>query len=112
MDPKANASLWLNLPQGEEAGPLELEIKRLSKLTEELNTGVAEAQMTWLRLQQELVQVTHEREEQLVSVDQLKKEVHIMEQKKLRIESEPGALWGRDYTALSSSISAPPATGT
>lgn len=59
--------------------------------------------MTWLRLQQELVQVTHEREEQLVSVDQLKKEVHIMEQKKLRIESESGALWGRDYTALSSS---------
>lgn len=44
--------------------------------------------MTWLRLQQELVQVTHEREEQLVSVDQLKKEMHIMEQKKLRIESE------------------------
>nr|XP_034363817.1 coiled-coil domain-containing protein 40 [Arvicanthis niloticus] len=73
---------------GEEAGPLELEIKRLSKLTEELNTGVAEAQMTWLRLQQELVQVTHEREEQLVSVDQLKKEVHIMEQKKLRIENK------------------------
>ncbi|GAB1297138.1 Coiled-coil domain-containing protein 40 [Apodemus speciosus] len=73
---------------GEEAGPLELEIKRLSKLTEEFNTGVAEAQMTWLRLQQELVQVTHEREEQLVSVDQLKKEVHIMEQKKLRIENK------------------------
>lgn len=45
--------------------------------------------MTWLRLQQELVQVTHEREEQLVSLDQLKKEMHIMEQKKLRLESEP-----------------------
>ncbi|KAK7797028.1 hypothetical protein U0070_003134 [Myodes glareolus] len=72
---------------GEEAGPLELEIKRLSKLTEEHNTGVAEAQMTWLRLQQELVQVTHEREEQLVSLDQLKKEMHIMEQKKLRLET-------------------------
>lgn len=56
--------------------------------------------MTWLRLQQELVQVTHEREEQLVSLDQLKKEMHIMEQKKLRLESEPlGAglrtPWGR-----------------
>lgn len=73
---------------GEEAGPLELEIKRLSKLTEDHNTGVAEAQMTWLRLQQELVQVTHEREEQLVSLDQLKKEMHIMEQKKLRVENK------------------------
>ncbi|XP_041491843.1 coiled-coil domain-containing protein 40 isoform X1 [Microtus oregoni] len=73
---------------GEEAGPLELEIKRLSKLTEEHNTGVAEAQMNWLRLQQELVQVTHEREEQMVSLDQLKKEMHIMEQKKLRLENK------------------------
>ncbi|XP_005070245.1 coiled-coil domain-containing protein 40 isoform X2 [Mesocricetus auratus] len=73
---------------GEEVGPLELEIKRLSKLTEENNLGVAEAQVTWLRLQQELVQVTHEREEQLVSLDQLKKEMHIMEQKKLRIENK------------------------
>ncbi|XP_036053938.1 coiled-coil domain-containing protein 40 isoform X3 [Onychomys torridus] len=73
---------------GEEAGPLELEIKRLSKLCEENNAGVAEAQMTWLRLQQELVQVTHEREEQLVSLDQLNKELHIMEQKKLRVENK------------------------
>lgn len=53
--------------------------------------------MTWLRLQQELVQVTHEREEQLVSLDQLNKELHIMEQKKLRVESEP---WGRGCPAL------------
>lgn len=111
MEPKAHASLLLTPLQGEEAGPLELEIKRLSKLTEEYNTGVAEAQMTWLRLQQELVQVTHEREEQLVSVDQLKKEVHIMEQKKLRIESEPGALWGRGHTALSSASHANPRPG-
>lgn len=44
--------------------------------------------MNWLRLQQELVQVTHEREEQMVSLDQLKKEMHIMEQKKLRLDSE------------------------
>lgn len=63
--------------------------------------------MTWLRLQQELVQVTHEREEQLVSLDQLKKEMHIMEQKKLRLESEPlGAglrtPWGRGCAALRS----------
>ncbi|XP_052613654.1 coiled-coil domain-containing protein 40 isoform X2 [Peromyscus californicus insignis] len=73
---------------GEEAGPLELEIKRLSKLCEENNAAVAEAQMAWLRLQQELVQVTHEREEQLVSLDQLNKELHIMEQKKLRVENK------------------------
>ncbi|XP_007645424.1 coiled-coil domain-containing protein 40 isoform X3 [Cricetulus griseus] len=73
---------------GEEAGPLELEIKRLTKLIEENNIGVSDAQLTWLRLQQELVQVTQEREEQLVSLNQLKKDIHIMEQKKLRIENK------------------------
>uniref|UniRef100_A0A8C6RLC8 Coiled-coil domain containing 40 n=1 Tax=Nannospalax galili TaxID=1026970 RepID=A0A8C6RLC8_NANGA len=73
---------------GEEAGPLELEIKRLTKLAQEQDTEVTQAQTTWLRLQQELVQATGEREEQLVSLDQLKKEVHILEQKKLRIENK------------------------
>ncbi|XP_004860936.1 coiled-coil domain-containing protein 40 isoform X2 [Heterocephalus glaber] len=73
---------------GEEAGPLELEIKRLSKLTEEYNANVTQAQVTWLRLQQELVKVTQEREEQLVSLDTLKKEAHILEQKKLRTENK------------------------
>ncbi|XP_021495438.1 coiled-coil domain-containing protein 40 isoform X2 [Meriones unguiculatus] len=73
---------------GEELGPLELEIKRLSKQTEEINGVLAEAQVNWLRLQQDLVQVTNEREEQMVCLDQLKKDMHIMEQKKLRIENK------------------------
>ncbi|XP_045670425.1 coiled-coil domain-containing protein 40 [Ursus americanus] len=73
---------------GEEVGPLELEIKRLTKLMEEHNTNVTQAQVTWLRLQQEMVTVTQEREEQLASLDMLKKELHILEQKKLRIESK------------------------
>lgn len=73
-------------------GPLELEIKRLTKLMEEHNTNVTQAQVTWLRLQQEMVTVTQEREEQLASLDMLKKELHILEQKKLRIESKcPGS---------------------
>lgn len=69
-------------------GPLELEIKRLTKLIEENTTNVTQAQVTWLRLQQEMVKVTQEREEHLVSLDMSKKEIHILEQKKLRIESE------------------------
>ncbi|XP_023555016.1 coiled-coil domain-containing protein 40 [Octodon degus] len=73
---------------GEEVGPLELEIKRLTRMTEEHNTSVTQAQETWLRLQQELVKVTQDREEQLVFLDKLKKEVHILEQKKLRTESK------------------------
>ncbi|XP_055448522.1 coiled-coil domain-containing protein 40 isoform X2 [Psammomys obesus] len=73
---------------GEELGPLELEIKRLSKQSEEINGVLAEAQVNWLRLQQDLVQVTNEREEQMVCLDQLKKDMHIMEQKKLRVENK------------------------
>ncbi|XP_029783178.1 coiled-coil domain-containing protein 40 [Suricata suricatta] len=73
---------------GEEVGPLELEIKRLTKLIEEHSGRVAEAQVAWLRLQQEMVQVTQEREGQLASLGMLEKEVHILEQKKLRIENK------------------------
>ncbi|XP_070630031.1 coiled-coil domain-containing protein 40 isoform X2 [Bos indicus] len=73
---------------GEEVGPLELEIKRLTKLIEENNTNVTQAQVTWLRLQQEMVKVTQEREEHLVSLDMSKKEIHILEQKKIRIENK------------------------
>ncbi|XP_007958017.1 coiled-coil domain-containing protein 40 [Orycteropus afer afer] len=73
---------------GEEVGPLELEIKRLTRLIEEHNTSVIQAQVSWLRLQQEMVKVTQEREEQLASLDMFKKEIRIMEQKKLRIENK------------------------
>ncbi|XP_067570831.1 coiled-coil domain-containing protein 40 isoform X1 [Pseudorca crassidens] len=73
---------------GEEVGPLELEIKRLTKLIEEHNAGVTQAQVTWLRLQQEMVAATQGREEHLASLDMSKKEIHILEQKKLRIENK------------------------
>ncbi|XP_030876404.1 coiled-coil domain-containing protein 40-like [Leptonychotes weddellii] len=88
---------------GEEVGPLELEIKRLTKLIEEHNTNVTQAQVTWLRLQQEMVKVTQEQEEQLVSLDMFKKEMHILEQKKLRIESiqvPPGPTWVSDQRSM------------
>ncbi|XP_008576800.1 PREDICTED: coiled-coil domain-containing protein 40 [Galeopterus variegatus] len=73
---------------GEEVGPLELEIKRLTKLIEEHSSSITQAQLTWLRLQQEMVKAAQEREEQLVSVNMLRKEIHILEQKKLRVESK------------------------
>lgn len=69
-------------------GPLGLEVKRLTKLIEEHSTSVIRAQVTWLRLQQEVVQATQQREEQLASLGTLKKEAHVLEQKKLRIESK------------------------
>lgn len=69
-------------------GPLELEIKRLSRLLDEHSTAVSQAQVSWLRLQQEMVKATQEREEQLAALHLFKKEVQILEQKKLRIESK------------------------
>lgn len=69
-------------------GPLELEIKRLSRLLDEHSTAVSQAQVSWLRLQQEMVKATQEREEQLAALHMFKKEVQILEQKKLRIESK------------------------
>lgn len=77
--------------QGEELGPLELEIKGLNKLIDEHSSGATKAQASWLRLQQDVVQATRVREEQLASVQMFKKEVHILEQKQLRMESKcPG----------------------
>ncbi|XP_020856436.1 coiled-coil domain-containing protein 40 [Phascolarctos cinereus] len=73
---------------GEELGPVELEIRRLNKLIDEYNTTLLRQQMKWLRLQQDLVKLTQDREDQLTSVDMFKKQITIMEQKRLRIEKK------------------------
>lgn len=93
-------------------GPLELEIKRLSKLIEEHNATTVQAQVTWLRLQQEMVKVTQEQEAQLASLDASKKELHIMEQKKLRIESKSRHARPCSDAQTSSGAGAPPRGGT
>uniref|UniRef100_A0A8C0H6P9 Coiled-coil domain 40 molecular ruler complex subunit n=1 Tax=Chelonoidis abingdonii TaxID=106734 RepID=A0A8C0H6P9_CHEAB len=73
---------------GQELGPLEVEINRLTKQIDEYNSEVMTLQKYWLRLQKELVKLTHKREEQLASLDMLKKQITIMEQKKVRTENE------------------------
>lgn len=81
-------AFWQISSQGEELGPLELEAKRLSRQLDEQGAEVTRAQTSWLRLQQDMVKATQEREEQLASLHLFRKEVRILEQKKLRIESE------------------------
>ncbi|XP_067164571.1 coiled-coil domain-containing protein 40 isoform X3 [Apteryx mantelli] len=73
---------------GQELGPLEVEINRLTKQIEECNSEVMTLQKYWLKLQKELVKLTHGREEQLASLDMLKKQITIMQQKKVRTENE------------------------
>ncbi|KFP09848.1 Coiled-coil domain-containing protein 40, partial [Egretta garzetta] len=71
---------------GQELGPLEIEINKLTKQIEEYNSEVMALQKYWLNLQKELVKLTHEREEQITSLDMLKKQITIMQQKKVRTE--------------------------
>ncbi|NXC37809.1 CCD40 protein, partial [Penelope pileata] len=73
---------------GQELGPLEIEINGLTKQIEECNSEALTLQKYWLNLQKELVKLTQEREEQVTSLDMLKKQLTIMQQKKVRIENE------------------------
>ncbi|NWW54635.1 CCD40 protein, partial [Pedionomus torquatus] len=73
---------------GQELGPLEIEINKLTKQIEECNSEVMTLQKYWLNQQKELVKLTQEREEQLASLDMLKKQITIMQQKKVRTENE------------------------
>ncbi|NXD16666.1 CCD40 protein, partial [Nothocercus nigrocapillus] len=73
---------------GQELGPLEVEINGLTKQIEECNSEVLTLQKYWLKLQNELVRLTHGREEQLTSLDLLKKQITVMQQKKVRTENE------------------------
>ncbi|KFW67451.1 Coiled-coil domain-containing protein 40, partial [Pygoscelis adeliae] len=73
---------------GQELGPLEIEINKLTKQIEEYNSEVMTLQKYWLNLQKELVKLTHEREEQIASLDMLKKQITIMQQKKVRTEKQ------------------------
>ena len=69
-------------------GPLEIEINKLTKEIEECNSEVMTLQKYWLSLQRELLKLTREQEDQLTSFDMLKKQMTIMQQKKVRTESK------------------------
>ncbi|MGH0128960.1 UNVERIFIED_CONTAM: hypothetical protein FKN15_057803, partial [Acipenser sinensis] len=73
---------------GEELGPVAIQIKNLSKEIEQQSSAISSMQQYWLQQQNELVFFTKEREEQAVSVETLKKHLTILQQKKVRTESE------------------------
>ncbi|NWI54176.1 CCD40 protein, partial [Calyptomena viridis] len=85
-----NKKLELLLSQqgGQELGPLEIEINKLSKLIEECNSEVMALQKYWLNEQKELVKLTREREEQISSLDVLRKQLTILQQRKVRVDNE------------------------
>ncbi|XP_066468954.1 coiled-coil domain-containing protein 40 [Tiliqua scincoides] len=73
---------------GQELGPLEIEIKKLTKQIDDIDVELVTLQRYWLKHQKVLVTLTQEREEQLSSMDMLKIEITIKEQKKVRTENE------------------------
>ncbi|NXF13342.1 CCD40 protein, partial [Smithornis capensis] len=85
-----NKKLELLLSQqgGQELGPLEIEINKLTKLIEECNSEVMGLQKYWLSEQRELVKLTQEREEQISSLDVLRKQLTILQQRKVRMDNE------------------------
>ncbi|XP_072882258.1 coiled-coil domain-containing protein 40 isoform X1 [Hemitrygon akajei] len=72
---------------GHELSPQELKIRTLTKNIEEQNKEISSLQQFWLRQQHELVMLTQEREQQTASVELQKKQVTILEQKKIRTEN-------------------------
>ncbi|XP_069786181.1 coiled-coil domain-containing protein 40 isoform X2 [Narcine bancroftii] len=72
---------------GHEMSPQELKIKTLTSQIEEHNKEIISMQQCWLRQQHELVTLTQEREKQTVNVELQRKQVTILEQKKIRTEN-------------------------
>ena len=67
-------------------GPLEIQINSLQKSIETEVHEIQELQQMWLRDQSQLVYLTKDNDEQGQSVENMKKQLTILSQKKLRIE--------------------------
>ena len=72
--------------QGVELGPLEIKIHSLQKSIDTEMAEIAELQQRWLRDQSELVRLAKEKEAQGSNLENMKKQLTILSQKKLRME--------------------------
>ena len=78
--------------QGVELGPLEITINSLAKSIEAEQSEIGELQQMWLRDQSQLVRLSKDKDAQSRDVDNLKKQLTILSQKKLRIECKERTL--------------------
>ena len=72
--------------QGEDLGPLELKIDGLQKQIDNSVDRCTQMQQFWLRQQNDLVKKTRQSDEQSQAVDSLKKQLLILDQKKIRTD--------------------------
>ena len=75
-------------PQGEDLGPLEQKIEGLQKQISDSVERCSQMQQFWLRQQNELVKKTRFSDDQAQAVNLLKKQLLILEQKKMRTDSK------------------------
>lgn len=73
---------------GVELGPLEIQINSLTKSIDSMQAELADLQQIWLRDQSQLVRLATEKDCQSSDIEKLKKQLTILSQKKIRIESD------------------------
>ena len=74
------------LLQGEDLGPYEMKIEGLQKQISDSLEQCSQMQQFWLRQQNELVRKTRSMDDQTSAIDSLKKQLLILNQKKLRAD--------------------------
>jgi hypothetical protein len=74
--------------QGQQLGPLELQISTLQKQVEASNNSIIELQQFWLRNQSELVKTVQRVGQQSEEIKSLKKQYTILLHKKQRTEGK------------------------
>ncbi len=67
-------------------GPLEIKIEGIQKQIDESMDRCTQMQQFWLRQQNELVKKTRQSDDQAQSIDSLKKQLLILDQKKIRTD--------------------------
>ena len=72
--------------QGVELGPLEIKIHSLQKSIDTEVQEISELQQRWLRDQSELVRLAKEKDAQSSNLENMKKQLTILTQKKMRME--------------------------
>ncbi|KAL5246650.1 hypothetical protein ACHWQZ_G018758 [Mnemiopsis leidyi] len=73
---------------GEEVGPLELQITTLQKQIKDTEVEKEQLEQYWLKKQSHLVQLSSQAQAQWTDVNKMKKQHTILQQKKMRIDTE------------------------
>uniref|UniRef100_A0A8C4NA31 Uncharacterized protein n=1 Tax=Eptatretus burgeri TaxID=7764 RepID=A0A8C4NA31_EPTBU len=74
--------------QGEDLGPVQIQVKQLRCNAAERQTSIEHLQQQWLQKQSELLKLVQKREEQAACTARLHTRVTVLQQRRLRVENE------------------------